>query len=149
MIDLGPFLPASRCVDLRSGEKEAALSELCAVAAGDSAVKDAAALRRAVLEREEVLSTGIGLGIAVPHAKIAGVKEFVLALGRSRDGIDFGALDGEPVRLAVLIAGPPDRQARYLQILAGVALRLKRAEVRNALLAAKDGREMVRILGRA
>jgi PTS system nitrogen regulatory IIA component len=149
VIDIASFLKPSRCADLRSRDRDGAVAELCRLAATAPGVRDGAALARAALEREKVLSTGIGLGIAVPHAKIAGVREFVLALGRSREGIDFGALDGAPVRLAVLIAGPADRQSRYLQILAGVTLRLKREEVRRALLAAPDGRGMVRVLGRA
>lgn len=149
MIDIAPYLSPTRCADLKSRDARGAVAELCRLAAGAPEVPDAAALEKAALAREQVLSTGIGLGIAVPHAKIPGIKEFLLALGRSREGIEFRALDGQPVHLAVLIAGPPDRQARYLQILAGVTLRLKREEVRRALLAARDGREMVRVLGRA
>ena len=149
MIPIAGFLHSSRAVDLRATSKREALEEICAVLSGAPGVSDPAALLRAVLEREAVLSTGIGLGIAAPHAKIASVREFVVALGRSRPGIDYESLDGKPVRLVVLIAGPEDRQARYLQLLAGVSLRLKREEVRKALLAAKDPGEMAAILGEA
>ena len=149
MIPIAPFLHSSRAVDLRATTKREALEEICGVLSGAPGVSDPAALLRAVLERESMLSTGIGLGIAAPHAKIASVKEFVVALGRSKQGIDYESLDGKPVRLVVLIAGPEDRQARYLQLLAGVSLRLKREEVRKALLAAKDPGEMAAILGEA
>jgi len=136
----------ARVVDLAASTKDEALAEICRAAATSPAVRDAAALAAAVREREAVMSTGIGLGIAVPHAKIPSVREFLLAVGRSRKGIDFQALDGAPVHLVVLIAGPEEKQARYLQILAGVTLRLKSAEVRRALMETKGPGEMLKIL---
>ena len=146
MIPIVPYMDPARVVDLAASTKEEALAEICRAAATSPAVRDAAALAAAVREREAVMSTGIGLGIAVPHAKIPSVGEFVLALGRSRKGIDFQALDGRPVHLVVLIAGPEERQAGYLKILAGVTLRLKREEVRRALMEAAGAEEMIRIL---
>ena len=146
MIDLSGLLEPSRAVDLAAGTREEAIRELCRVLGRSPEVGDAAALEAAVLEREAAISTGIGLGIAVPHAKIPSVREFVLALGRSRGGIDFQALDGGPVRIVVLIAGPEGRQARYLQVLAGVTLRLKEESVRAALLGAPGPREMAAAL---
>ena len=146
IIPIDDYLPEERVVDLSSSTKVGAIEELCAILGASEAVGDAAALRTAVLAREDVMSTGIGLGIAVPHAKIDSVKEFALALGRSRTGIEFNALDGRPVHIVVLIAGPDDRQARYLQILASVTLRLKREEVRRALLEAAGPAEMAAVL---
>jgi nitrogen PTS system EIIA component len=148
MIPIAGLLHPSRVVDLRAASKKDALVEICRVLATSPSVSDPAALERAVLEREDAMSTGIGLGIAVPHAKIPSVKEFVLAVGRSRAGIDFQSLDGAPVHLVVLIAGPGERQARYLQVLASVTLRLKRAEVRRALLDATDAKAMIAILAK-
>ena len=146
MIPLGEFLDPCRTVDLRARTKREALVEICRVLAGCAQVADPAAFERAVLEREEAMSTGIGLGIAVPHAKIPSVKDFVVALGRSREGIPFDSLDGKPVHLVVLIAGPEDRQGRYLKILAGVTLRLKRGEVRRSLMEATTAKDMIPIL---
>jgi PTS system nitrogen regulatory IIA component len=146
MIPLAPFLDPRRAVDLAASTKRDALVEICRVLEGCAHVDDPAAFERAVLDREEAMSTGIGLGIAVPHAKIPSVKEFVISLGRSRKGIEFQSLDGKPVHLVVLIAGPEDRQGRYLQLLAGVTLRLKNEEVRRALLAAPTPGDMIGIL---
>lgn len=148
MIPIGPLLHPSRVFDFRATTKREALIEICAVLAKCPEVEDQRALQRAVLEREDVMSTGIGLGIAVPHAKVPCVKEFVLAVGRSRDGIEFQSLDGKPVNLVVLIAGPEERQARYLQVLASVTLRLRREDVRRALLEAKDAAAMIAILSK-
>ncbi len=150
MIDIAAYLSPGRVLPaLRARDRAACLDEMAAVLAATPEVADAEALRRALHAREAVMSTGIGLGIAVPHAKIASVHDFVLVLGRSRAGIEFQALDGKPVHLVVLIAGPENRQSRYLQILASVTLRLKREETRAALLAAEDGDAMLRALAGA
>lgn len=138
MIRLGDYLAKDRVVDLKSTSKEAALLELVETFAGSDEVTDRDALLQAVIEREKIVSTGIGLGVAVPHAKIAGVAGFVVAYGRSAAGIPFGAIDDRPVHHIVLIAGPPDRQQLYLQFLATVTLTLKKPAFRTALTLA-DG----------
>ena len=125
MIPIAGYLAPDRVADLAALNRDDAIAEICSLLAGVRSIADPGAFRRAVLERERELSTGIGLGIAVPHAKIASVGDFTLALGRSRAGIEWQALDGKPVHLVVLIAGPEGRQARYLQVLASVTLRLK------------------------
>jgi PTS system nitrogen regulatory IIA component len=76
----------------------------------------------------------MGFGFAVPHAKIFSVREFVMAVGLSERGIDFDAIDGQPVNLVVMIAGPVDRQRRYLQLLRQVTLVLRDQEKRKAVL---------------
>ncbi len=146
MIPIAGLLHPDRVLDLQARTKGEALVEICRALERSSAVADPAAFEKAVLDREQVMSTGIGLGIAVPHAKVASVKDFVVALGRTREGIDFQSLDGKPVHLVVLIAGPEDRQARYLQILASVTLRLKEERVRRALLDAPDAPAMIALL---
>jgi PTS system nitrogen regulatory IIA component len=148
LVPLAPYLPPQRVRDLAATSRRDAILEMCALLEGAREVGDPAALRAAVLEREEVMSTGIGLGIAVPHAKIRSVKDFVLALGRSAAGVDFASLDGRPAHLVVLIAGPEDRQARYLQILASVTLRLKDDVTRRALLEAPTPEAMREIFVR-
>ena len=148
MIPIDGFLDPCRTVDLRATTKRDALVEICRVLEGCAHVEDPAAFERAILDREEVMSTGIGLGIAVPHAKIGSVKDFVIALGRSRAGIEFHSLDGKPVHLVVLIAGPDNLQAHYLRVLAGVTLRLKSEDLRRALLEAPSAKDMVAILAK-
>ena len=88
MIQIGEYLAPERVTDLRSRTKEAALLELVETLRGVPEIKDPELVLDAVREREKVLSTGIGLGVAVPHAKFPGLNEFVLAYGRSREGIE-------------------------------------------------------------
>ncbi len=146
MIDLKEHLDPTRVRDLYGTTKDAVLEEMVALVATSDAVKDRTSLLAAVRERERVLSTGIGLGIAIPHAKIAGVARFVVAVGRHIAGIEFDAIDARPVHLVVLIAGPQDAQDRYLRLLARLSGRLKQDEVRRRVMTAKNPEEIVAIL---
>ena len=143
---LGDHLDASRVVELTTSEKDKVLSELVHVAAASPAVGDEAALLQAVREREGLLSTGIGLGIAIPHARIAQVSEFVIALGRHRAGLEFGSIDNKPVHVVVLIAGPQDAKKQYLELLAQISKRLKLQEVRDAIVGDLSAQRVVDLL---
>ena len=149
MIDISAYLSADRVTDLKSSTKEGAIMELVALAAKSPAVADAEKLQEAIFEREGIMSTGIGLGIAIPHAKIPSVTDFVVAIGRAPQGIDFVSLDQKPVRILVLIAGPSQEQQRYLEILAGVTLRLKSEEVRSAVLESESPEDLIGALAAA
>ncbi|MBL9086975.1 MAG: PTS sugar transporter subunit IIA [Planctomycetia bacterium] len=146
MIDLKDHLDAARVRDLTGTTKDAVLEEMVALVSSSDAVTDAPSLLAAVRERERVLSTGIGLGIAIPHAKIPGVTRFVVAVGRHGAGIEFDAIDGKPVQIVVLIAGPQDAQDRYLRLLARLSGRLRQEDVRRKILAAKSHADVVAIL---
>lgn len=101
--------------------------------------------RAAILQREQLISTGIGMGIAVPHAKLAELHDFFIAIGIQRNkGIEWNALDKAPVRLIFLIGGPDDRQSEYLQILSQLTSAIKEAELRKELLQAKTAEEVIR-----
>ena len=149
MIRLADHLSPARVVDLKSRSKDAALMELVETLASAPEVTNREKLLQAILERERIVSTGIGLGVAVPHAKIPEVSEFVVAYGRSTDGIDFGSIDDRPVHHVVLIVGPPDRQQRYLQFLATVTLKLKQPELRRALEQAPSTAKLYEVLSQA
>ncbi len=129
-IELRDHLDAARVIDLGATTKDEALVELVEAARGASVVTDGDALLSAVREREAKLSTGIGLGIAVPHARIEGVDAFVVVVGRHPAGLEFGSIDGRPVHIVVLIAGPREAKTSYLELLAQLSKRLKLEEVR-------------------
>jgi len=117
---LGAMLAENRIIDLKSTEKMEVLREMVEVLSQSESIKDSQALFDAVLAREKIMSTGIGIGIAVPHVKIPSVKRFVMAMGRKKEGVEFDALDGLPVKLVVMIAAPDGEQDKYLRILARV-----------------------------
>lgn len=109
-------------------------------------ISDEKALFQAVIEREKIVTTGIGMGVAIPHAKIKGYEQFHIAVGMAIEGVDWSALDGGKVRLIFLIAGPDDRQTEYLKILSMLTQTLKNEELRKQLLLAKSGEELHKLL---
>ena len=89
--------------------------------AGRGYVRDAQELFDRLVEREEVASTGVGGGVAIPHCKMSGLDRVVLAVGLQEKGIDFGAVDGQPVRLFFLVVSPNQTPAAHLQCLAAIS----------------------------
>jgi mannitol/fructose-specific phosphotransferase system IIA component (Ntr-type) len=120
------------------------LADLIADTAGGS---DRETLIADTLEREEKGSTGIGEGIAIPHAKTAGVGDLIGALGISKQGIDFESSDGEPCHLIFLILAPPDQATVYLKALAAVACIGKDPDRISRLKTATSPDEVMSILG--
>jgi PTS system nitrogen regulatory IIA component len=123
---------------LESATKRAALHELVEFLAEGGEVGDAGDLERAVLAREEIMSTGIGLGMAVPHVRIEGVSTPTMAVGFQHRGIqDYDALDGKPVRVIILIVTGPRQHEEYLRLLAELTSKLRDPATRKALFKAK------------
>ena len=145
-IDLKDHLHPKYVVEIQARSKDAILEEIVGAVSGSPDVKDLKALLSAVREREALLSTGIGLGIAIPHARIPGVSRFVVAVGRCAQGVEFGSIDGKPVTIVVLIAGPQDAQKPYLELLAQISKRLKLPEVRQRIVGGASADEVVQLL---
>lgn len=132
------MIDESRIVDLKATNKEDALRELVDVLSTSPLVTDKEDLLEAIFEREKVISTGVGIEVALPHVKIASVKDFVIAIGRSHRGIDFDAIDEKPVYVIVMI-GANDKQAgEFLKVLAQLVLKLKNNKFRRAVMFAKS-----------
>lgn len=107
---------------------------------------DREAFFQAILEREKIISTGIGIGVAIPHAKLSGYTDFFIAIGiQKKGGIDWQSIDGLPVKLIFMIGGPENRQTEYLNILSMITTAIKDEERRKRLINAKSGREVVAI----
>lgn len=132
-IDLRDHLAPERVVELTARTKDDVLVEMVNAVATSDAVNNRDELLDAVRAREKILSTGIGLGIAIPHARIGSIHQFVVAVGRHAAGLDFESIDQKPVHVVVLIAGPKDTQKPYLELLAQLSKRLKLADVRSRI----------------
>lgn len=138
MIDFDQMIDESRIIDLKATTKEDALRELVDVLATSPDVTDKEELLNAIFEREKVISTGVGIEVALPHVKIASVKNFVIAIGRSHKGIDFESLDDKPVYIVVMI-GANDKQAGdFLKVLARLVLKLKNRSFRKQVMFAPN-----------
>jgi nitrogen PTS system EIIA component len=107
--------------DLEVADRGEALRALAERVAATGLVADADALYRALLEREQLGSTGIGRGAAIPHCKVKGLRQGVLAVGIAHPPVDFGTPDGEPVSVFFLVLSPDDDPADHLQTLARIS----------------------------
>ena len=105
------------------------------------------AFKEAIFHREQLVSTGIGVSVALPHAKLNGFSKFSIAIGIQRKkGIDWDALDLSPVRLIFMIGGPEDRQSEYLQILSQLTSAIKNVDLRKSLLKATSPNQVLELL---
>lgn len=132
--------------DLSGGSKLEVLRELSGLLQGSGVVSDKEGLTQVLIAREALGSTGIGDGIAIPHGKIKGLKQMVLAFGRSRKGVDFDSLDGEPAHLFFMLVAPEDAPGDHLKALARISRLMKNREMRDSLMKADGVREIRQLL---
>ncbi len=131
---------------LGSNAREGVLKEIVNTVDLDGMVADRGALVDALCERERLGSTGIGYGIAIPHARTDAVRNIVMLFGRSAQGVEFGAMDGKPVHLFFMIASPPAASGEYLKVLARLASLLKEEDFRKKLMGAENCKDILSIL---
>lgn len=142
LLSVGQILP-----DMQSVERWQAIEEIVAmlVASGKIAASDKPELLAALKQREETMSTGIGFGIAIPHASSDRVLEVVAGFGRSKKGIEFDSLDNEPVHFIVLFVVPRDQFQTHLRTLAAIAKFLNDRTVREELANATDAASLLSV----
>lgn len=114
------------------------LRELSEKLEAQGIVDSAETLYRSLMEREELGSTGIGEGVAIPHCKLEGLSEVVVAIGIAPRGVDFSAVDGKPVRIFFVVISPAKAPAAHLQCLASISRWIKTGSHLEELLAADD-----------
>jgi len=136
-------------LDLKGKTKKEVIAELVELVAGSKKLKNKKAFLEAIIQREALGSTGIGDGVAIPHAKTKVVKGFVLAFGHSNNGIDFGALDGEKTQLFFILASPKEEVGSHLKVLADISHLVKDKFIVSLLKKAKDKKEILRIISDA
>jgi PTS system nitrogen regulatory IIA component len=131
-------LNRDRVTIMNETRKEPALKLMIDVLARSPKIRDRKELDRAIFEREDLMSTGIGFGVAVPHVRLASVTDLTMALGVSRQDItDYESLDGKPVRIICMVAAGQNQHAEYIRALAAVSSRLKDPPVRESILTAE------------
>ncbi len=123
------------------------LTELAARSLALGHVKDPDDFHQAVIERESLMSTGIGLGVAIPHAKLESIDDFFVATAVLKTPVEWDALDHKPVRVVFLIGGPEGSQGAYLQLLSQIMLVIKDPDRLKKLLAAASVDDVMAALG--
>ena len=128
--------------DLKAKDKKGALEELAQAMVSQKPSLDKEALVNVLLDRERLGSTGIGDGVAIPHGKFHGIERPIISFGRSRKGLDFESMDGEPVYLFFLLVAPENSASIHLKALAKIARILKHSSFRKVLIEARTRKEI-------
>lgn len=133
-------------VDLQASDKNEAIVQMARCLASINNLQDADLISRKILEREAEMSTGIGLGIAIPHARVEKLDRVYMAAARSVKGIDFSAIDGQLVHLVFMIVSPAGTSSDHMQVLSSLSRIMSYEDIRKKLLSAKKPEQFLDLL---
>lgn len=146
-IQMKNILSPDRVVFINQSSKHDALVELSDVLSSAPQVKNGSELTSEILKREELMSTGIGRGIAIPHVRLSSVTDLVVAVGVCKSNIeDFQTIDDVPINIMIMIAAAYNQHSYYLKTLSHFSAKLKNVELRNAIANATTPREVYDLL---
>lgn len=128
-----------------SGSRDEVLQQLVHLIYQSGKIKDETQFFNAILEREKIVSTGIGMGVAIPHAKLHAYDQFFIAIAIMKKPVNWQSLDGSPVKIAFMIGGPDDKQTEYLQILSHLTRIIKDEEVRKKMLILTQSSDIIEL----
>jgi fructose PTS system EIIBC or EIIC component len=131
--------------DLKGTNKEEVINELVNVFEGDPRVIDLEKVRESVLERERIMSTGVGKGFAIPHGKTNAVNDMLASFGKSNEPIEYDSLDGEPVKLVFLLIGKDNLVSKHIKLLSRISRMMNKDEFREKLISAQTTEEILEI----
>jgi len=131
--------------NLNSVRKEDALKEIVGILHERGIIEQEEPYYKALLDRERLCSTGIGKGVAIPHAKLSSINSIIVSFARSIEGVDFDSVDKQPVYLIFTIFTPEDVPEDYLSILARISRIAKDSEFREKIMKASSVGEMMEI----
>ncbi len=128
--------------DLKGETKEEVLTELVSALRQEGLIPDVGEALKVILEREKLGSTGIGEGVAIPHGKMRGVETILCAFGRSKKGVDFGAVDRQPVHIFFLLLAPEETTGLHLKMLSRISRILRESSFRKRLMEQMDREQL-------
>ncbi len=144
-VDLMQILDPDLVTFLTSKDRDEAIVELVKPVVQKGFLEDSEEFLKAVFSREALVSTGIGLQVAIPHAKLQQIDHFFISIGILHRGVEWNSIDSELVRIIFLIGGPEKKQTRYLQILSQLTLAIKDESKRKRLLLAKTPQKAIKL----
>jgi fructose-specific phosphotransferase system IIA component len=133
-------------IDIKSDNKQEALNELLEVICNNPRITDRKIFSKEIFKREKLMSTGIGYQIAIPHARHSSVQDFVMAIGRKREGLEYESIDDKPVKLIFMIGASDKQDKDYIRLLSRLVLRLKNPDFLEKVLKAQDPSEIFQII---
>jgi fructose-specific phosphotransferase system IIA component len=145
----GLLKPETINLNVQARQKSAALREVASLLAQNQSVTNFDAFYQEIIDRERVSNTALGHDVAIPHARTEQCSEILVAVGRSAEGIDFEAKDGQPVRLVFLIGTPKQMVTEYLRVVGNLARLLRQDQVRQQLLEAPDPAAFIQVVAQA
>lgn len=134
--------------DLKGNKKEEVINELVDILKDDHRVNDLEKVRTAVLEREKIMSTGVGKGFAIPHGKTNSITDIIAAFGKTKRPIDYNALDNQPVHLVFLLVGKDNLVSKHIKLLSRISRMMNKDDFRNRLLEAGSVEEILDIFNK-
>jgi PTS system fructose-specific IIC component len=135
-------------ISVAADSKEDLLDRMFELAGKNAHVLDAKKMRSAVLEREKIMSTGVGKNFAIPHGKTDGVDDIVLAFAVTAEPVDYGSMDNEPVRLVLLLVSKESLVSQRLKLLSRASKVMNSDQARADLMNAKSSAEVLAIFTR-
>lgn len=131
--------------DFNSDDKENVINELIDLYKESDKVNDIEKVRTAILDREKIMSTGVGKGFAIPHGKTNAVTDVIAAFGKTTRDIDYDALDGNPVNLVFLLVGRDDMVSKHIKLLSRISRLMNKDEFRERLVNSNSKEETINI----
>lgn len=133
--------------DLEVSSKKEALDELISSFSDRVDEQEIEAIRKAVFDREDIMSTGVGKGLAIPHGKADGIKDNYAAFALLQNPIDYEAIDGEPVNMIFLLVGPQSSNRFHIKMLSRISRLMNNNSFREKLMDSSSAREIIEIFG--
>src|SRR6056297_72784 len=133
-------------IALSGTSKSDVINTLVDVLDGHEDIDSLEAVRKAIFDREEMMSTGVGKGLGLPHAKTAAATDTVAAFATTAEPVDFGAIDDEPIRLLLLLVGPEDHKSKHIKILGRISRLISRDDLRQKLVEAEDPETVIDLI---
>jgi mannitol/fructose-specific phosphotransferase system IIA component (Ntr-type) len=133
-------------IGLDGSSKADLINALVDLLAGHEGIDSLETVRSAIFRREDMMSTGVGKGLGLPHAKTAAATETVAAFATTAEPVDFGAIDDEPIRLLLLLVGPEEHKSRHVKILGRISRLVSRDDLRRRLVDADAPETVIDLL---
>lgn len=143
---ISDFLSGGKIIaELKGNTKEDIINELINLYADDEKVVDIEKVRKAVVDREKIMSTGVGKGFAIPHAKTNDVNDIIAAFGKLKEPVNFDSLDKEPVNLVMLLVAKENQVGIHIKLLSRISRMINNEDFREALINAETESEILSV----
>ena len=139
--------PSNVAVGIDASDKDTFINAVIDLIADRAEVSDPDSMRSAVFEREKTMSTGVGKGLGLPHAKTSAVDGILAALAVSKEPVEFASIDNHPVRIVFLLVGKQDAKSQHVRILSRISRMMNQKDTRERVLAAATSEELLSIIG--